>query len=453
MKRSLFTGVLVLLLSAAFAVAQSTSQDKGQSQNPSPTGASNPAQPETQARPDAPPQSDAQAGATQDKNATSAAATDDDTLKRQVKEQLASNPELANVQVEVVNGKVTLTGSVPKKEDRGQAKDLVRAVPGVKSVSEHLSIAAAGTSTASSAAGSSAGANLPEPAAPSAHSEAGATTGLPQSSEQPKGESANLPSSTVSSSNSAGTAAVGAGTAAAPQGAASTLPPSGKNETAAQNSASSNLPQSSASASAPTAPATSPASAAQANSAQTGKDNVPANSTAQSSGEAANTIQNGVQGNTATQPSAQTESQAGANLPQSPDTQSTQSSTSTSATTTTSSQSGASTLPQSSEAHAGMNNDSAQLQSQIQQAFQNESTLAGANITTNVTADTIELSGTVATGKDKQTAKRIAQSFAGNRRVVDHLTVSGKGNGNKSPMNNSDQNNPKTQGDQTSNPR
>jgi osmotically-inducible protein OsmY len=41
---------------------------------------------------------------------------------------------------------------------------------------------------------------------------------------------------------------------------------------------------------------------------------------------------------------------------------------------------------------------------------------------------TIELSGSVPTGKEKITAKRIAQSYAGNRKVVDKMTVSGRGN-------------------------
>jgi osmotically-inducible protein OsmY len=45
----------------------------------------------------------------------------------------------------------------------------------------------------------------------------------------------------------------------------------------------------------------------------------------------------------------------------------------------------------------------------------------------NVTDSTIELSGTVPTGKEKQTAKRIAQSYAGNRKVIDRLTVTGRG--------------------------
>jgi hypothetical protein len=50
-------------------------------------------------------------------------------------------------------------------------------------------------------------------------------------------------------------------------------------------------------------------------------------------------------------------------------------------------------------------------------------------VNVNVTEDTIDLSGTVMTGKEKQTAKRIAQSYAGNRKVKDHLTVTGRGHG------------------------
>lgn len=81
-------------------------------------------------------------------------------------------------------------------------------------------------------------------------------------------------------------------------------------------------------------------------------------------------------------------------------------------------------LPQSSAS-----SDTATLQGQIQQALQNETTLSNDKVTTNVTDTEIELTGTVATGKDKQTAKRIAQSYAGNRKVVDHIKVTGKGKG------------------------
>ena len=86
-----------------------------------------------------------------------------------------------------------------------------------------------------------------------------------------------------------------------------------------------------------------------------------------------------------------------------------------------------STLPQSSGAQTGMQTDTAQMQTQIQDAFNSDNTLATSNINVNVTDSSIELSGTVPTGKEKQTAKRIAQSYAGNRKVVDHLTVTGRG--------------------------
>jgi osmotically-inducible protein OsmY len=68
----------------------------------------------------------------------------------------------------------------------------------------------------------------------------------------------------------------------------------------------------------------------------------------------------------------------------------------------------------------------ADLQSRIQQALQRENL---SNINVVVSATTIDLSGTVSTGKEKQTAKRIAQSFAGNMKVVDRITVSGMGQG------------------------
>jgi osmotically-inducible protein OsmY len=70
-----------------------------------------------------------------------------------------------------------------------------------------------------------------------------------------------------------------------------------------------------------------------------------------------------------------------------------------------------------------------QLKAQLQQAFQAEPTLSSCNLTQNVTADSIELAGTCPTGKEKQTARRIAQSLAGNRRVVDRITVTGRGEG------------------------
>jgi BON domain len=118
-------------------------------------------------------------------------------------------------------------------------------------------------------------------------------------------------------------------------------------------------------------------------------------------------------------------------------------------------------------------NDTATLQNQIQNALQNEPTLRNDNVNVSVTDSTIELSGAVQTGKEKQTAERIASSFAGNRRVKDRITVSGKGSASSNGPNSnnmganpaSNQNNPsnnqqnqnsndaKTRGDASTNPR
>jgi len=65
-----------------------------------------------------------------------------------------------------------------------------------------------------------------------------------------------------------------------------------------------------------------------------------------------------------------------------------------------------------------------QIQSEIQNALQQQGTLSGSNIQTNVTDSDVELTGTVATPDQKQTAERIAGSYAGSRRVVNHITVS-----------------------------
>jgi len=105
--------------------------------------------------------------------------------------------------------------------------------------------------------------------------------------------------------------------------------------------------------------------------------------------------------------------------------QSAQSSTTTNPGNNAQSGVASSTEQPSGEAGAASETD---LQSKIQKAITSEPTLASANVMVNVTADKIELSGTVPSGKDKQTAKRIAESYAGNRKVVDHMTVSGMGN-------------------------
>jgi hypothetical protein len=67
------------------------------------------------------------------------------------------------------------------------------------------------------------------------------------------------------------------------------------------------------------------------------------------------------------------------------------------------------------------------LESQIQNALSKEPTLSGDSTHVTVSGDTIELAGNVTTGKEKITATRIVQSYAGSKKVVNHLTVGGGG--------------------------
>ncbi len=71
----------------------------------------------------------------------------------------------------------------------------------------------------------------------------------------------------------------------------------------------------------------------------------------------------------------------------------------------------------------------AALQGRIQQALQNEPTLSASHVSVSVTDSAIELSGTAASTKDKETAERIAQSFDGNRKFTDKLLVTGQAPG------------------------
>ncbi len=68
----------------------------------------------------------------------------------------------------------------------------------------------------------------------------------------------------------------------------------------------------------------------------------------------------------------------------------------------------------------------AALQGRIQQALQSEPTISASHVSVSVTDSAIELSGTAASTKDKETAERIAQSFDGNRKFTDNLVVTGQ---------------------------
>jgi len=59
------------------------------------------------------------------------------------------------------------------------------------------------------------------------------------------------------------------------------------------------------------------------------------------------------------------------------------------------------------------------LRGQIQNTLRNEPSLAGSRLDVKVTDTQIELSGSVPTGREKEVAHRLVQSYGNNRRVVD----------------------------------
>jgi hypothetical protein len=77
-----------------------------------------------------------------------------------------------------------------------------------------------------------------------------------------------------------------------------------------------------------------------------------------------------------------------------------------------------SNLPQSD-----VNATTADLQSKIQTAIQQDPSLSSSNINVNVTDRAVELRGTVASDAAKLSAEQIAKANAGDRKVKSHLKV------------------------------
>ena len=68
----------------------------------------------------------------------------------------------------------------------------------------------------------------------------------------------------------------------------------------------------------------------------------------------------------------------------------------------------------------------AAVQKQIQEKMDTEPGLADANLKAKATASTVVLSGTVADESQHTAARRIAESYAGPRKIVDNIRVRGK---------------------------
>ena len=97
---------------------------------------------------------------------------------------------------------------------------------------------------------------------------------------------------------------------------------------------------------------------------------------------------------------------------------------------TTSSPTGSGSGP-SSQPSTSANNTA--LQARIADAIRNEPPLNDSHIAVNVSDTSIDLTGTVGSIEDKQTAERIAQSFDGNHRLKDELSITGRGRSDLPP--------------------
>jgi len=342
MKKSLQVFTFVLALSTAFLLAQSSMGNQaspGAAAQAGSTNSSASQNPNPSSNPDMtnPP------AATQPK-------VDDSTLERQVHEQLATNPDLQSVQVAANNGDVSLTGSVPNKNDKKEAKKLAKSVPGVKKVKDDLQIASTANPASSPSVGAPAGSS--------------STTGT------------NPPSGTMDEKPP---------TATNPNAAPSTPPQSNFMRTSFMGEQ----------ATSQSGSATSSDSSSQAPSSQSSSPSAsPSSSSSDQSGQSSSTGSSSAVG-----------SPAG--------------------------QSGSTT---------GATESSDQVKNDIQTAFRNEPTLTSSGVSVDVSSDTVTLSGSVPSQKDRDEAKRIAQSFAGSRKVVDNVKVSGMGSGSSPDMSSSPSN-------------
>jgi osmotically-inducible protein OsmY len=417
-----------------------------------------------------------------------ASAADDQTLHRQVHDQLSTNPDLQNVQIAVENGKVVLTGTVPNKNDKKEAKRIASSVPGVKKVKENITVTnPSGTSSAAATsmgkpsdnqsteqgntpnnAGSISGnAGTAEPGNPGSGS-----PNNPNSPQRPSGpqQTGNVPprlqnnffpqsSSSSGDSNSQGTnsnpnqqtpqqpdSSQNAPNSSSPdntQAPGNTSPGSvgsnadpemtkhpDQNSTEEQNAPMSEQPDTAPPHSTPgTAPDQTPTPPPQTApqptnppqlmtvAYQTSSSSEPQSGTTSSSGGAPSSV--GSQAGSA-------ESTTG-NMNSAPSSTATGTSgTGTSAVgTSASGTTAAGAAPAPAGAPSVINSD--QVKSDIQSAYKNDPDLNNANINVAVTEQAVQLSGSVPNSRDKDMARRIAESFSGNRSVVDSLTVAGGG--------------------------
>ncbi len=407
MKKTLYVLVFVLAVATAMALAQT-----------SPSGTSS----QTTASPSS-PSSETTAPASQDmdrdkdrgkdkKHAKSESVVDDSTLTQQIQQQLSSDVALKNVQVSVNKGVVNLGGTVASKEEKRRAKQMVAGIAGVRKVHDHLKVNASATVT--------------------------------PGSNEPASASAGATGATSASSNTAGSIAGNT--------AASSTTPQTPTTSAGSSTAASGMPQSEGAAQTGTSTQSGAASATGSQTTQIQNviqqqivnSNVQVNQTTnnivltgtvptESDKQKAEDIARKQGGGLTVVNNIQVSSSASVGMSNAPSSTLPQAETApagtSGATATGTAGATAGTAGAQTGSTGGTMSSASDLQTQCETALKREPTLASDQINCVVSGDSIELSGSVMTGKERQTALRIAQSFAGNRRVVDRLTVAGRGQG------------------------
>ncbi len=345
---------------------------------------------------------------------------------------------MSNVVVKVENGKVTLTGSVANKDDRKKAKEMAKAVPGVHKVETKLEVA---PSTGASASSKAPGSTDAHATADTQKSTAGATAGSATSANAGEGR-ADTMGSVPSGSQSAAPSSANPSTSS--QSGMGQTPSSASGATAAGSAAQAQsqiqgalMQQTNLSGVTVVAASDSSNNIQLSGTVSSEADRDQATRIAQSVAPNINIVDNikvtGSPSGSSSGAIAGAGSTGAPGLPQTDQPPAGQTSGSQASGSQAGTQSGAQQSTTGGLA-AGGQTVGGDLQSQIQTAIKNESTLATSNINVNVTDSEIELTGAVSTGKEKQTAKRIAQSYAGNRKVVDHITVTGKGKDSSDSM-------------------
>jgi osmotically-inducible protein OsmY len=419
----------------------------------------------------------AQVGTTGGQSGTMGAQGD---LRSRIESKLRSDPSLSasNVMVNVNNNnQVVLSGTVRSEEEKRKAEELARSVAINQTVVNNISVSSAavgaGTGTTGGVAGATTGATTQQDtSANTAGSIAGSTTQGTTSQTGVSSQECVCP--TATSPSSAGTqpqsGTMGGATTSASGDIRSRIQSRLQQEGLAQpsnvlvNVNNNNQVVLSGTVRSEEEKRRAEQAARSVAVNQTVINNITVSSAA--TGAATGTT-GGVAGTaTGTTPQTGTSTTTGTTGGVAGTTSQTGASTQTGTTTGTTGSVSGSTAP-SGGVSGGVATETSGLESQIETALRNEPTLVIANVDVVVRGDLISLSGSVPDGKAKQTAKRIAQSYAGNRRVEDRLTVSGRGaakpgqpdSQQQSQPEQQEQNpneprsNPQTQGDASGEPR